>query len=67
MTENIKTGTTCIGLLFKNGVVLAADKRVTSYKIDSEAFTKTFELTDKIRNTNNILIGLIYSKYKRYL
>jgi len=51
MTEKIKTGTTCIGLLFKDGVILAADKRVTSYKIDSEAFTKTFELTDNIVST----------------
>jgi len=39
---NIKTGTTCIGLLFKDGVIIAADMRVTSYKIDSDNFSKVF-------------------------
>ncbi len=53
MSENtsIKTGTTCIGLLFKEGVILAADMRVTSYKIDSDSFTKVFELSDTICST----------------
>jgi len=45
---NIKTGTTCIGLLFKDGVIIAADMRVTSYKIDSDSFSKVFELSNNI-------------------
>jgi 20S proteasome alpha/beta subunit len=49
--SKIKTGTTCIGLLFKDGVLLAADRRVTSYKIDSEKFTKLFDLTKSIVST----------------
>ena len=39
-THKIKTGTTCIGMLFKEGVILAADRRVTTYKIESEKFSK---------------------------
>lgn len=45
---NIKTGTTCIGLIYKDGVILAADMRVTSYKIDSDGFQKVFELSNTI-------------------
>ena len=48
MTTTIKTGTTCIGLLYKDGVLIAADRRVTSYKIDSDKFTKVFELSGNI-------------------
>ncbi len=47
----IKTGTTCIGLIFKDGVLLAADRRVTSYKIDSEKFDKVFSLSSHIVST----------------
>ncbi len=49
--NKIKTGTTCIGLVFKDGVILAADRRVTSYKINSDKFTKVFELTNRIVST----------------
>lgn len=45
MSEGIKTGTTCIGLLFKDGVMLAADRRVTSYHIEADNFTKLFEVS----------------------
>ncbi len=53
MTDNtkIKTGTTCIGLIFKNGVMLAADNRVTSYKIVDESFTKIFDLSKNVIGT----------------
>lgn len=50
-THKIKTGTTCIGMLFKDGVILAADRRVTTYKIESERFEKVFELSNKIVST----------------
>lgn len=43
--ERIKTGTTTLGMLFKGGVLLAADRRVTSYKIVSDKFTKIFDLS----------------------
>jgi proteasome beta subunit len=50
MTQNnpIKTGTTCIGMLFKDGVILAADNRVTTNKIEGDNFTKIFNISDKI-------------------
>jgi len=52
MTDNkIKTGTTCIGITFKNGLLIAADRRVTSYKINSDSFTKVFELSNNIVST----------------
>lgn len=49
--QEIKTGTTCIGIKFNNGILLAADRRVTSYKINSDSFTKVFELSDNIVGT----------------
>jgi 20S proteasome alpha/beta subunit len=42
---NVKTGTTCIGFLIKDAVVLAADRRVTTYKIESDSFTKIFDVS----------------------
>jgi len=50
MTQDnkLKTGTTCIGFLFKGGVLLAADNRVTSYKINADNFTKIFDLSKNI-------------------
>lgn len=50
-THKIKTGTTCIGMLFKDGVILAADRRVTTYKIESERFDKVFDIADRIVST----------------
>lgn len=45
MEKTIKTGTTCISLKFKDGVIIAADNRATSYKIVGDNFTKIFNLT----------------------
>ncbi len=47
-TSKIKTGTTCIGFVFKDGVILAADRRITTYKIESDIFSKIFDLSEKI-------------------
>jgi len=52
MAENkIKTGTTCIGFKFKDGILIAADRRVTSYKINAENFVKIFNLTSNVVTT----------------
>lgn len=51
MSDNIKTGTTCIGFLFKGGVILAADRRITTYKIESDRFTKLFDISDFVVST----------------
>ena len=45
MLNEVKTGTTCIGFLFKDGVLLSADRRVTTYKIESDRFTKIFNIS----------------------
>ena len=45
MLNEVKTGTTCIGFLFKDGVLLSADRRVTTYKIESDKFTKIFNVS----------------------
>ena len=50
-TNILKTGTTCIGLKYKDGVMLAADNRVTTYKIESDKFTKLFDVTPNVVST----------------
>lgn len=47
----LKTGTTTIGLKFKGGVILAADNRITTYKIESDSFCKLFDLSRNIVTT----------------
>ena len=48
----IKTGTTTIGLVCKDGLVLAADKRATSgYLISWKKFDKIINITDNIAVT----------------
>lgn len=51
MNKEIKTGTTCIAMKFKDGIIIAADNRVTSYKINADNFTKVFDLTENIVST----------------
>jgi 20S proteasome alpha/beta subunit len=51
MTNEIKTGTTCIGFLFKGGVIVAADRRITTYKIESDNFTKLFDISKNVVST----------------
>lgn len=49
--DKVKTGTTCIGFLFKGGVLLAADRRITTFKIESDKFTKLFNISDFVVST----------------
>lgn len=51
MSETIKTGTTCVGIKYKDGVLLSADNRVTSYKINADNFVKVFNLTKNMAST----------------
>lgn len=48
MVEKVKTGTTCIGLLCKDGVVVAADRRTTAGFIASDSSTKVYELSKNV-------------------
>ncbi len=50
--SEMKTGTTTIGLVCKDGIVLAADKRATSgYLISYKKFDKIITITDSIAVT----------------
>ncbi len=50
--EHKKTGTTTIGLVCKDGVVLAADKRVTAgYMIVDKKFRKIIKISDNVAVT----------------
>lgn len=50
--KQLKTGTTTVGLLCKDGIVLAADKRATAgYFIASKKVDKVLKITDNIAVT----------------
>lgn len=51
MVEKIKTGTTCIGFLFKGGVLLAADRRSSVGYISSDRIIKVFDVSKNIVST----------------
>lgn len=48
MVEKLKTGTTCIGLLCKDGVIVAADRRSTAGFIATDMATKVYELSSNM-------------------
>ena len=50
--KELKTGTTTMGIVCKDGIVLAADKRATSgYLISYKKFDKIIQITDNIAVT----------------
>jgi proteasome alpha subunit len=49
--KTVRQGSTAIGLACKDGIVLIADKRVTSKLIVPEAIEKTFQIDDHIAAT----------------
>ena len=52
MDTEVKTGTTTIGIVCKDGLVLAADKRATSgYLISWKKFDKIISITDNVAVT----------------
>jgi proteasome beta subunit len=52
MEDKVKTGTTTVGILCSDAVVVAADKRATmGYLIANKNVTKVVEITDKIAVT----------------
>ena len=57
MMEQMQTGTTTAGIVCKDGLVLAADKRVTAgYLIANKKFVKVHQVADKIGLT---IAGLV--------
>jgi len=52
MNENqAKTGTTTLAILCKDGVILAADRRVTAGMIMHKKYRKVIQITDRIAIT----------------
>ncbi len=50
--KQLKTGTTTVALVCKDGIVLAADKRVTSgYQIQNKGFEKIYSISDSMAVT----------------
>ena len=48
MVEKLKTGTTCIGVLCKDGVVIGADRRMTAGFIATDMTSKVYELSKHV-------------------
>ena len=49
MEDKVKTGTTTVGIVCSDAVVIAADKRATmGYLVASKTVTKIVEITDRI-------------------
>ncbi|MFB6088148.1 MAG: archaeal proteasome endopeptidase complex subunit beta [Candidatus Aenigmatarchaeota archaeon] len=60
--ESKKTGTTTIGLTYKDGVVLASERKATlGHMVDSKQAQKIYELTDNIGITTAGSVGDIQS------
>lgn len=55
--KTVKQGSTAIGIVCKNGVVLVADKRITSKLIVAEAIEKMFKIDDHIGSTASGIIS----------
>lgn len=53
MVDKVSTGTTCVGVLFNGGVVLAADRRTTAGYIASDRSSKVYDLSDYIVATTS--------------
>lgn len=69
--KELKTGTTTIGIVCKDGIVLAADKRVTAGYIANKKFKKIEQIADKMALTMTgvvseaqLLIKLIQAELK---
>jgi len=69
--KELKTGTTTVGLVCKDGIVLAADKRVTAGYVANKKFKKIAKITDYIALTMTgvvseaqLLIKLIQAELK---
>lgn len=48
MVGKLSTGTTCIGVTFKDGVLLAADRRTTAGYVASDKSTKVYDLSSNV-------------------
>ncbi len=54
--EAVKRGTTSLGIKYKDGVILAVDKRISSRLVEEESIEKIFQLDD---NMGAVTSGLV--------
>ncbi|MEM5785218.1 MAG: proteasome subunit beta, partial [Candidatus Aenigmatarchaeota archaeon] len=74
MENTLKTGTTTVGIIYKDGVVIAAESKSTlGYMIDSKVAKKVFKLDDHIGITiagsvgdAQSLIRILRAQFKLY-
>jgi len=57
LEKQVKTGTTTLGLIYKDGVVLAADSQSTSAYVESRFERKIHPITDRIAITTAGVVG----------
>ena len=55
--EAVKRGTTTVGLIFKDGVILIADRRIDSQLIEPDSIEKIFQIDDHIGCTASGLVA----------
>ena len=55
--EAVKRGTTTVGLIFKDGVILIADRRIDSHLIEPDSIEKIFQIDDHIGCTASGLVA----------
>ncbi len=55
--EAVKRGTTSLGIRYKNGVLLAVDKRITSRLIEARSIEKIFQIDDYIGAATSGLVA----------
>jgi proteasome alpha subunit len=55
--EAVKRGTTSLGIRYKDGVVLAVDKRITSRLVEAESIEKIFQIDENIGASTSGLVA----------
>lgn len=73
MEDRLKTGTTCIGFKFKDGIIIGADRRMTAGFIATDKTSKVYELSKFIVGTtaghaadNQLVMRHIKSEFKLF-
>ncbi len=55
--EAVKRGTTSLGIRYKDGVLLAVDKRITSKLVEARSIEKIFQIDDNIAASTSGLVA----------
>lgn len=55
--EAVKRGTTSLGIKYKDGIVLAVDRRITSRLVEGESIEKIFQIDDNIGAVTSGLVA----------